>query len=460
MANAYSPGVSTSLDFTVENLGECRIPSPITLSRTEGDTVANYVQDSDRIIYRVDAREGEEYCLDPENLVEKAGPRENIYFHPGHVHAGILTCGGLCPGLNDVIRAITRCLWYRYSVRRISGIRFGYKGLLPDYNHPIVQLDPEYVDDIHKMGGSVLGSSRGGGERTAELVDSMERLNLNMLFVIGGDGTQKGALKIAEEIGRRGLKISVVGVPKTIDNDFSFIERSFGFETAVARATEVVTAAHAEAHSAIDGIGLVKVMGRDSGYIAAHTALASNEVNFVLIPEIRFDLQGPGGLLSALEKRLDRRGHAVIVVAEGAGQEHLEAAKLAGKGLDASGNRKLGDIGAFLKDVITTYFTEKGREHTVKYIDPSYVIRSAPPVANDAVYCARLGNNAVHAAMAGKTKLLLSLVHNHFAHLPVGLAVQKRARVDPESALWRDVIEATHQPLFLTNDVPEFSSRA
>jgi 6-phosphofructokinase 1 len=349
--------------------------------------------------------------------------------------------------LNDVIRAITRCLWYRYGVRRISGIRFGYQGLLPENNLSTVNLDPDTVDDIHKIGGSFLGSARGGGDRVPDLVDTIERLNLSMLFTIGGDGTQKGALAIGREIEKRGLRIAVVGIPKTIDNDLSFIQKSFGFETAVARATEAVSAAHVEAHSAINGVGLVKLMGRESGFIAAHTALASHESNFVLIPEVPFELDGENGLLIHLERRLERRNHAVIIVAEGAGQGLIEAPE----GTDQSGNRVLGDIGPFLKNRIGAYLNDRGVVHNVKYIDPSYIIRGSVAEPTDSVYCSRLGNNAVHAAMAGRTRALVSLVNNHFVHLPIEVAVSERNFVDPESSLWRDVIEATHQPVLMTN---------
>jgi 6-phosphofructokinase 1 len=382
------------------------------------------------------------------DMLEKAGPRQRIYFSPGHVHAAIVTCGGLCPGLNDVIRAITRCLWYRYGVRRISGVRYGYQGLLPDNNIPTMELSPDIVDDIHKIGGTVLGSSRGGGDQTEEIVDTVERMNVNMLFAIGGDGTQKGALAIAEEIGRRGLKISVVGVPKTIDNDLAYIQRSFGFETAVAEATTAVASAHTEAHSAINGIGLVKLMGRDSGFIAANTAVASHEANFVLIPEVPFELDGPNGLLAHLEKRLDRRGHAVVIVAEGAGQQLFPVSEVT----DASGNRILGDIGIHLKKRITEYFKTAGIGVSLKYIDPSYIIRSAVAAPTDSLYCARLGNNAAHAAMSGKTQTVISLVNNVFVHVPIKMVVSTRNYVDPESSLWRDVIEATHQPLRMTNE--------
>lgn len=432
-----------SRDFTIRSLGTPKIPSPIPYSHVRGDDIANYVDENERVLFDVDIPDPSAEAEVENGLLEKAGPRQNIYFSPGHVHAGIVTCGGLCPGLNDVIRAITRCLWYRYGVQRITGIRFGYSGLLPETAGPTVDLNPDVVDDIHKIGGTVLGSSRGGGNRTEDIVDSIERLNLSMLFTIGGDGTQKGALALAREIERRGLKISVIGIPKTIDNDFSFIDRSFGFETAVSEATNAVTAAHTEAHSAINGVGLVKLMGRESGFIAAHTALASHEANFVLIPEVPFELGGDKGLFPLLKQRLQRRRHAVIIVAEGAGQDLLPTAD----DKDASGNKRLSDIGLFLKQEIAAYFNREEIPINLKYIDPSYIIRSAVAVPTDSVYCSRLGNNAVHAAMAGKTELIVGLINDRFVHIPMADAVSKRKTVQPEGALWRDVLEATHQPI-------------
>jgi 6-phosphofructokinase 1 len=444
--------MSMEHDFSVPVLGEATIDSPITYSMVHGDAIANYVQDSEHILYDIDAdptADSKPYSA--KQLLQKAGPRRRIFFPPSDAHAGIVTCGGLCPGLNDVIRAITRCLWYRYGVRQISGFRFGYHGLLQENKLPVMDLNPDTVDDIHKIGGTVLGSSRGGGERTSEIVDTIERLDINMLFPIGGDGTQRGALAITDEIERRNLKIAVVGVPKTIDNDLAFIQRSFGFETAVAEATATVASAHTEAHSAINGIGLVKVMGRDSGFIAAHTALASHEVNFVLIPEVPFELEGESGFLEALRRRVERRNHAVVLVAEGAGQELLQT----DAGTDASGNRKLGDIGVYIRDRISQYFREIGITVNLKYIDPSYIIRSAVAAPTDSLYCFRLGNNAAHAAMAGKTRILISQVNNHFVHVPTEMAVSRRNRVDPESSLWRDVIESTHQPLLMTHNRPK-----
>lgn len=439
--------MSDDFDFTIEDLGNRTIDSPISLSRVSGDFIANYVTDDEFVRYRSDVKLGDQPKVERKMVFEKAGPREKIYFSPNHVHAGIVTCGGLCPGLNDVIRAIVRALWYLYGVQRISGIKYGYKGFLPEYGFEIKPLDPDIVDDIHKIGGTILGTARGGGKQVTEIVDAIERLNLNILFAIGGDGTQRGALDIANEINRRGLKIAVVGIPKTVDNDFSFIDKSFGFDTAVVKAVEAVTAAHMEAHSQINGIGLVKVMGRESGFIAAHTALASHEVNFVLIPEVPFDIEGPNGLLAHLEKRLEKRHHAVIVVAEGALQDQLvKEAKT-----DASGNLKFADVGIYLRDKIQAYFDAKGKEINLKYIDPSYTIRASPAEPIDSIYCERLGNAAVHAAMAGKTKVLIGLVNNEFVHLPTKIAVSRRNHVDPEGSLWRDTLEATHQPILMVN---------
>jgi 6-phosphofructokinase 1 len=447
--------MSEGFDFTIEELGKRNIKSPIPMSHTRGDKIANYVTDEEYIRLNVDARPGAQGPLKKAQLIETAGPREMIYFSPANVHAGIVTCGGLCPGINDVIRAITRCLWYRYGVRSISGIQYGYKGFLPEYQYGVKNLTPDLVDDIHKLGGTFLGSARGGGREVSKIVDSIEQLNLNMLFTIGGDGTQRGSMEIAEEIEKRKLKIAMVGIPKTVDNDFALIQKSFGFDTAVDKAVEVVTAAHMEAKSAINGIGLVKVMGREAGYIAAHTALASHEVNFVLIREVELNLEGYNGFLHHLEQRVLSRGHAVIIVAEGAMQERL----LTEKKFDAGGNVKFADVGIYLKDRIEKYFEEKKIEINLKYIDPSYVIRSAPANPADSIYCERLGNAAAHAAMAGKTKLIVGLVNNEFVHLPIKMVITHRNQVDPESNLWRDTLDATHQPAMMVNRFGDSESK-
>jgi len=438
-----------TLDFTIDELGKPAIKSPIQMSRTVGDGIANYVTEDQFIRLEINAtsQPALKHSEKKSHKLQCAGPRENIYFMPAHVHAGIVSCGGLCPGINDVIRAIVRCLWYRYGVRRISGIRYGYLGFLPDQQFDIIQLEPHIVDDIHKLGGTFLGSARGGGREVVQIVDTMERLNLNMVFVIGGDGTQRGTIDIAEEVDKRRLKIALVGIPKTVDNDFVIIDRSFGFNTAVAKAVDVVKAAHVEAASAINGIGLVKVMGRESGFIAAHTALASHEANFVLIPEVPFNLEGYNGFLFHLEERLKKRKHAVVIVAEGAMQDQINTEVKT----DAGGNRKLVDVGTYIRGRIIKYFEERKMEINLKYIDPSYAIRSAPADPDDSIYCERLGNAAAHAAMAGKTKVIIGLVNNEFVHLPIKMVIARRNKIDPESSMWRDTLDAVNQPAMMVN---------
>jgi len=449
--------MSQEYDFTIETLGPCKVHSPIELSTQHGEFRANYVNDDSFVRYSVNVFPDSPKTdgLDNSNLMQKAGPREYIYFNPAHVTAGICTCGGLCPGLNDVIRAVVRCLYYRYGVKKIRGFRFGFKGFFSDSGFDTIDLTPQNVDDIHKIGGSFLGTSRGGGNRVSDIVDAVESLNINMLFIIGGDGTQRGSLDVANEIEKRGLKVAVVGIPKTVDNDLLFIDRSFGFETAVERATEAVSSIHMEAFSQINGIGLVKLMGRESGFIATATAIASHETNFCLIPEVPFELDGPNGFLEHLKKRILERHHAVVIVAEGAGQDLLETTTET----DASGNKKLSDIGTYLCDRINEFFNQSGIHINLKYVDPSYQIRSSVTTANDSIYCERLGSYAVHAAMAGKTKMVVGLVNNKYVHIPIKMVTMKRNYVDPEGALWRDALDATRQPILMVNNLSTITDK-
>jgi len=343
--------------------------------------------------------------------------------------------------LNDIIRAMVLELFYGYGVKNILGFKYGLQGFIPKYGHDVMELHPENVGNILEMGGSILGSSR-GPQSIDEVVDTLERMNIGILFMIGGDGTLMAATKIADAVTAMGLKISIIGIPKTIDNDIYLVSRSFGFETAVDVATKAIQGAHNEAEAYPNGIGLIKLMGRHSGFIAATAALAQQEVNFVLIPEVDFDLEGPKGLFSALAERLKLRSHAVIVVAEGAGQKYFESGDV---DRDESGNIRLKDIGVFLKNKIESYFMSKKLEISIKYIDPSYTIRSLPANANDRVFCNFLGRDAVHAGMAGKTKLLVGRWNNHFIHLPMSASAGKRKQVNPKGKLWLSVLGATGQ---------------
>ena len=436
-------------DFLVSSLGKGGVVSPLRHTRRADNPVYKFVDENERIIYDV-SLENFKKCHETGDLpisFEKAGPRENIYFEPAKTKVGIVTCGGLCPGLNNVIRSLVNELFYRYGISRVLGIQYGYEGLISSYNHSVIELTPPMVSSIHLIGGTFLGSSR-GDQDVAKMVDTLEILNINVLFCIGGDGTLRGAHAIHKEIEKRKLKISVGGIPKTIDNDIDLIQKSFGFETAFSIANDIIRNAHNEAYGAFNGIALVKLMGRDSGFIAANAALAIQEVNFVLIPEFTFDLYGPRGFLRVLKKRLEERHHAVIVVAEGAGQDFFDCS---GSNKDVSGNVKYNDIGIYLKDKISEEFKNKGFTHSIKYIDPSYIIRSAPANANDSKFCNLLAQNAVHAALAGKTDFVTGFWNNQFTLMPIEMVVAKRKKIDVEGELWWNVLEATGQPISMKN---------
>ncbi|MBO5762827.1 MAG: ATP-dependent 6-phosphofructokinase [Lentisphaeria bacterium] len=418
-------------DFIVERLGDAKIPSPLTK--------ADFIADDAAVAYPTDMTEIQSY-LDqglPLPSFQKAGPREKLFHDPAWSKAAILTAGGLCPGLNDVIKSLTRTLRMQYKVPMVYGIRYGYRGLIPDYQYEPIILTEEVVDNIHEWGGSILSSSRGRQDE-GKIVDTLVRMNINLLFCIGGDGTLRCAHDVVKEIRRRKLSISVVCVPKTIDNDICFIDKSFGFETAIYTSSLFVTAAHNEAEGAYNGVGLIKVMGRDSGFIAAYTTLANSHINYCLVPEKPFTLDGAGtaSLLPNLEERLKERHHAVIIVAEGAGQELFaeHAAKQ-----DASGNKLHEDIGLLLKERINAYFKERNIEVNLKYFDPSYTIRSVDAQGTDAVFCTMLAQNAVHAAMAGYTDMVVGHWNDKFTHVPIALATRTRKKIDLKSDLWNCV---------------------
>lgn len=421
--------------MAITTLGEARVASPLT----------NTVSDTARVpldLVREPGRPGGEVEF------EIAGPRAKLFFDPAKVTAGIVTCGGLCPGLNNVIRSVFLELYHTYGVRRVLGFRNGYQGLDPSKGIEPVELSCEFVDHIHRQGGTVLGTSRGPVD-VAVAVKNLQRLGVNMLFTIGGDGTQRGGNDLYSQAKAQGHALAVVGIPKTIDNDVAFVTRSFGYLSAVDVAAKVLEAAHTEAHSVPNGIAIVKLMGRHAGFIAGGATVASQDVNFALIPEVPFKLDGRRGFLAALKERIVARGHALVVVAEGAGQDllaHADAQK------DASGNVRLADVGLFLRDKIEAYFKTQNVPVTLRYIDPSYTIRSVRANASDAMLCDLFARNAVHAAMAGKTGLVIGLVHDQFVHVPIELLTSAKKRVDPSSMQWRAVLAATGQPATFDGD--------
>ena len=441
MVSTADQGAITPKDLVVQQLGEPMFDSPLTTMLKNRANSVHYVHESDRVLLddTVAMAAGRGGAVRELPSFEPGGPRERLFFDPALTRIGILTCGGLCPGLNNVIRGLVLEASQHYGVKEIFGFRDGYRGLVSGADPD--PLSADVVADIHNSGGTVLGTTRGNQDPDA-MVDTLVRHRISVLFVIGGDGSLRGAHAIAATAAARGVTLSVVGIPKTIDNDIPYIDHSFGFQTAFARASESIRAAMIEASSTPNGVGLVKLMGRHSGFIACYASLANHEVDFVLIPEVPLVLDGPNGVLRHVQRRVTDRGHAVVVVAEGAGQSLVPA----DGARDASGNAKLGDIGHLLRDRITSYFAEHDTELTLRYVDPGYAIRSVPANPYDAVFCIRLAQAAVHAAMSGRTAMVVGRWHGRFIHLPISLATASRNQVDPDGDLWMSVLEATTQP--------------
>lgn len=428
MLDLCQPGL---FDTAIATLGPPTIASPLSCCR--------FIPDHP-VTINLSPEDFDDIDADTDVDFEPAGPRARLYFDPAATRLAIVTCGGLCPGLNDVIHAIVMEAHNNYHVDRVFGVRFGLQGFIPEFGHQLVELSPQSVTGIHQSGGTILGTSR-GPQPVEEVVDFIARAGINQLFIIGGDGTMKAAMRITEEVRRRQLEIAVIGVPKTIDNDINLVTSSFGFDTAVERAAEAIRCVHTEAISVPNGIGVVKLMGRESGFIAAQATLVAKEADFVLVPEASFALHGPGGLLPSLEQHLRAHGHAVIVVAEGAGQELLSRDART----DASGNIHLADIAGLLLAEIGEHLTRHGVRHAFKYVDPSYLIRSVPANANDRVYCGFLGQFAVHAAMAGKTGMVVSKLCGRYVHLPLSLVTRRRRKLNLASSCWQSVLESTAQ---------------
>ena len=411
-------------------LGEATINSP----------KSHFVNESHRVPNTI--IKGDESAAGDDFLFELAGPREKLYFDPKSTRVGIVTCGGLCPGLNDVVRSLFLELYYAYGVEEVYGFRGGYQGLDPERGREPLLLTPGLVDGIHKDGGTMLGTSRGPVD-TGLAVDNLIRRGINVLFTVGGDGTQRGGNALYQEAKKRGYPLSVVGVPKTIDNDVAFVSLTFGYATAVEESAKVLDRAHTEARSVENGISLVKLMGRHAGFIAVGATVASQDVNLTLVPEVPFKLEGPNGFLAVLKKRIIDRSHAVIAVAEGAGQDLINSD---GKDRDASGNLKILDIGLFLRKQIEDYFQAEGIPVVMRYFDPSYQVRSSPANSNDSIRCDLFARHAVHAAMAGKTGLVIGHLHNKFIHVPIELLVGRKKTMDVKGFEWNAALATTGQP--------------
>ena len=429
------PPLPTSAQATPERL-VADVPSPLAESGFE------FFDGTDGVLVAKTLSELRSEVADNDDpaAFTLAGPRQELAFRPARLGAGIVTCGGLCPGLNDVIRSIVLTMHHHYRVPEILGFRYGYAGVAGE-GPPPLRLTADAVDSAHRQGGTMLGTSR-GPQPIDVMLDHLARVGVRVLFCIGGDGTLRGASALAQAAKERGQPLGVIGIPKTIDNDLEWVDQSFGFSTAVDEATRAIQAAHNEARGAVNGIGLVKLMGRHSGFIAAHASLSNPDVNLCLVPEVPFALEGAGGLLDVLGRRLAARGHAVIVAAEGAGQDLVGPSGLT----DKSGNQRLVDIGIFLRDRIREHFAAEQRNVTVKYIDPSYTIRSLPASAFDAQYCNALGQHAVHAGLAGYTNAMVGRWNGLFTVVPLDLVTSQRRQLQPDGDAWQRVLQTTGQP--------------
>lgn len=423
----------------------------------------NFIQDGvDRILVDVSLtglltapRPSDGAILFTPPTFEVAGPREKIFWDAASTKVAIVTCGGLAPGLNNVVQNLVTVLYDRYQVRNIFGVPFGYYGFAHDpeskrFRFAWRRLDSRSVQNIDYEAGSILGTGRGHSDPVA-IVDALVLRDINILFTIGGDGTLVGAQAIHEEILRRNVPISVIGIPKTIDNDVLWVSKSFGFETAVGKAVEALRCAQTEARGAFNGIGLVKIMGRNSGALTAYASAAMSDMDFVLVPEIELCLDGEAGFYAHLMRRVVEKGYATVAVAEGAGQNlfaqnDTQGDTQDGSQVDASGNVKLNDIGRYLKSGIVAEFKRCGIEATLKYIDPSYMLRAQTTTADDAVFCQNLGQNAVHAAMAGKTGMMVGYAHEQFTHVPLKAVSLGKKHLDPNGPVWLSVLAGTGQP--------------
>jgi len=373
----------------------------------------------------------------------RAGPRSSLFFRPSHVNAGIVTCGGLCPGLNSVIRDVTKSCFELYGVQSVIGFHGGFSGI---FSMPFERLTLESTQGIQNLGGTILSSARGGFDAD-RILNKLEDLRISQLFIVGGDGSMRGARELVVAITKRPWPVAIIGIPKTIDNDIGLIDHSFGFQTAVEETLRAVRAAKVEAACSINGVGVVQCMGRHAGYIAAQVTLASAEVDLCIIPEVPIAIDGSLDVLEHVIRVVEKKGHAVVVVAEGAGENLLGKSEE----FDASGNRRLRPIGPWIKEAIAERLTMRGLGRQVRLIDPSYMVRSVAAYSVDSILCTLLSLAAVHAAMDGYTGVCVALVNGRSVMVPLDLIVEASPRkVDVCSRTYERIVSLTSQPFDFT----------
>ena len=378
-------------------------------------------------------------------LYIRGGPRFHIALDNLRVKACIMTCGGLCPGLNVVIRELVMALRYNYGVAEIYGIKWGFLGFTQ--KECWIKLEPEDVKHIHLLGGTVLGTSRRGFDGE-EISKQLIKNNVNMVFFIGGDGTHRGIKELSKILKEKKKKIILVGIPKSIDNDMPIIDKSFGLESVVQESVRTIRAANVEANCNLNGIGLVKLFGRSSGFVAMLSTLAARDVNICLIPEIPFNLYGENGLLDFIFQRMQVKEHCVIVVSDGA--------RFSVKDYKTSNGRPVEDIGLVIKKEIIEKSEELGIEVNLKYMDPTYVVRAVPANEYDCNLCAKLAESAVHCAFAGFTNFSVGMINNKPCMIPLEKMCGKSERkVEFNSDDYLMLLASTGQPSFYPQEVSE-----
>jgi len=384
----------------------------------------------------------------------RAGPRKSLYWDPKKTKAAIVNCGGLCPGLNSVIRELVMSL-DMYGCKDIYGIVGGYKGVMEPEKW--LKLTPKYVEEMHVKGGSFLVSDRGNPPHL-DMAKMYQKHGINQVYIIGGDGTAKGAMQTYEQMlgprpgkGYKGVDLmqaidhgcSMCSIPKTIDNDIPVLDFTFGFHTAVAKAVEAIDTAYTEATCNANCMGLVKLMGRHAGFIAMYACIAARHVDLCLISEMDVDMEE---VKKYIAEKMKTQKYCTVVIAEGLGDTLIQ-----GGGVDAGGNKTLADVGPWFKKQIEAHMKATGAPFTCKYIDPSYIIRAAPPDAFDSVYCSNLAQSAVHGCFAGYTGFCVGKYANHYAMLPIDEITSRKSRTVNVRGRWFSRL------MFTTKQPPMFS---
>lgn len=350
---------------------------------------------------------------------------------------GVLTGGGDCAGLNAVIRAITRCAVSRYGIN-VIGIRDGFEGLLGEPR--TVSLTTNMVKGLLFRGGTILGSSNKGDpfayksvdhgkvmstDRSDEVLSNIHDLELDCLFVIGGDGTNAIAYKIFQ----RG--VPVIGIPKTIDNDLGATDVTFGFDTAVNVVVDAIDRLQTTAESH-HRVMIIETMGRNAGWIALEAGLAGG-ADVILIPEIPFEVEKIYDTI--LHRRKAGRNFTIICVAEGAkpkGGDVVVKKMVA----DSAEPVRLGGIGERLAGWLEKYDVGECRATVLGHIQ-----RGGTPTAFDRNLCTRLGAGAVHAAVHGDFGKMVVLRNSRIEVVPIQEAIAQIRLVDPESDWVRTAID-------------------